>query len=143
MIARSRRDLTDRTEDSIYATSDLADDHKHSPGFMRAYPFWLYLATFFSLLGSLQFGYHLGVLNTSLDYVLKDLDQPGLGAVIVSAVLIGATGGALAAGTLADKLGPKRAIVLNTLPFVAGAAMSATATGATSMITGRLLTGTV
>ena len=38
------------------------------------YPAILWLSAGGALLGSLQFGYHLGVLNTALDQVARDLD---------------------------------------------------------------------
>ncbi len=73
-------------------------------------------------------GYHIGVLNPSLHYVAHDLrfsEDAWGGALAVSALLVGATIGALFAGQLADKVGPKRALQLNNLPMIVGVAISA------------------
>ena len=53
-------------------------------------------------------GYHLGVLNTCGEHVEASLGiSQQLGAAVVAALLVGATIGSLAAGRLADRLGPR------------------------------------
>jgi MFS family permease len=72
-------------------------------------------------------GYHLGVLNTSLSYVARDLDFSVAisGAIVVSTLLVGASVGALFAGQVADRVGPGKALQINNLFFVAGCICSA------------------
>ena len=86
-------------------------------------------------------GYHIGVLNTCLDYVAHDLhfSQTNTGAVVVSALLVGAALGSLMAGALADRLGPRTASVLNTLPLFAGITICAAAEQLWSMLLGKQL----
>jgi MFS family permease len=108
----------------------------------RSYPKLLYFSTAMALLGSLQFGFQIAVLNTSLDAVTENLNIPARrGAFTVSVLLIGALFGSLGAGNLADKLGPKKATVLNTTPLALGSILSATASSESTLIMGRLLSG--
>eukprot|EP00887_Chlorella_sp_A99_P005345 scaffold1.g5345.t1 len=87
--------------------------------------------------------YHLGVLNTALPAVAADLGfaEAGGGAVVVSALVVGAFAGSLSAGQLADRCGPKRAILLNTLPLLAGGLICTAAPGLWAMLAGRLVAG--
>jgi major inositol transporter-like SP family MFS transporter len=76
-------------------------------------------------------GYHLGILNTSLYWVTKDLglDFTSQGAVIVSAVVVGAVVGSLFAGQAADALGPKKALLINNAWLLVGTVLCAAAPG--------------
>ncbi len=119
------------------------------------YPFKLWFAATCAWLGSLQFGFHLvrvtrihcrqrfsvassakrssshaqGVLNTCLSYTSTDLGitEAKGGAVVTSVLLISAAVGGFFAGQVADAIGPRRALVWNTVPFFAGSLMSAIA----------------
>lgn len=95
-----------------------------------------------ALLGSLQFGFQIAILNTSLDPVRKSLDiKSSHGAVVVSILLVGALFGSLGAGNVADKLGPKKATVLNTIPLALGSILSAAAPSEVLLLLGRFLAG--
>lgn len=67
-------------------------------------------------------GYHLGVLNTCLEWMAADLDFEVAkgGSVVVSAALIGASFGSLGAGQFADSVGPGRAMAINNLSLLVG-----------------------
>lgn len=82
--------------------------------------------------------YHIGVLNTCLSFVARDLGfaETPTGAVVVSALLVGAALGSLAAGGLADRLGPRTASVVNNLPLFLGVAFSAASERLWSMLLG-------
>lgn len=106
------------------------------------YPLLLWVSAFAALLGSLNFGYQLAVLNTSLTQAIEDLDIPeSTGTYIVTFVLVGALFGSLGAGYLADKYGPKTATLLTTIPFVAGSCISSLARSSLSLGIGRLICG--
>lgn len=68
-------------------------------------------------------GYQVGVLNTALPFIAKDLHYHKQG-VLSSAVVLGAAAGAITAGKLADTLGPRHAQVcwakhhVRLLPFL-------------------------
>ncbi|WOL09457.1 plastidic glucose transporter 4 [Canna indica] len=95
-------------------------------------------------LGAILFGYHLAVVNGSLEYLAKDLaiaENTVLQGWVVSSSLAGATIGSFTGGTLADKFGRTRTFQLDVIPLVIGAFLSATAQDIRTMIIGRLLAG--
>ena len=63
------------------------------------------------------------------------------GEQVVSSTLAGAAVGSLTGSSLADNLGRRKAFLLDSLPLVLGPVLSATATGLTAMIAGRLIAG--
>ena len=73
----------------------------------------------------------MGVLNTCLDWVADDLHFAVArgGSVVVSAALIGAACGSLAAGQFADKLGPGRALLWNNLLLLSGSLLTSLSPG--------------
>ncbi|KAK9788826.1 hypothetical protein WJX73_001137 [Symbiochloris irregularis] len=110
-----------------------------------AYPALLWLTVTAALLGALQFGWHLGLLNTPLPFVGDDLGfdaTSGAAAVVVSSLLIGASIGSLTAGQLADVLGPGQALLLNNISLILGALLSlSTPGGFWGMLAGRFFSG--
>eukprot|EP00899_Mesostigma_viride_P006409 jgi/Mesvir1/1576/Mv14546-RA.3 len=108
-----------------------------------SYPPGLYASAAWALMGSLQFGYHLGVVNTSLSHMGKYLafDVASLGGLVVSAVIIGAILGSFLAGVLTKKFGTRGAIVANTVPYIVGPAIIAVASSFNAVIIGRFITG--
>lgn len=76
-------------------------------------------------------GYHLGVLNTALFWLTKDLhlDFAKEGAIVVSAVLVGAVVGSLFAGQAADAMGPKKALLINNAWLIVGCVLCAATPG--------------
>jgi MFS family permease len=60
---------------------------------------------------------------------------------VVSSSLAGAAVGSLAGSGLADSLGRRKAFLLDSVPLVAGALLCASATGLTSILSGRVLVG--
>lgn len=61
--------------------------------------------------------------------------------MVVSCVLFGAFLGALGAGSLADKIGPKKATIVNSLPLALGSAVAAFSSNESIFVVGRLLAG--
>ena len=64
-----------------------------------------------------------------------------LHAQVVSSLLAGAAVGSLAGSGLADSLGRKTALLLDAVPLLVGALVSATASSLTAMVVGRVLCG--
>ena len=60
---------------------------------------------------------------------------------VVSSLLAGAAVGSLAGSGLADSLGRKTALLLDAVPLLIGALVSATSTSLTSMVMGRIFCG--
>jgi sugar porter (SP) family MFS transporter len=93
-------------------------------------------------LGGLLFGYDTGVISGALPFLKHDfaLDARMQG-VATSAVLVGATLGAAAAGAVSDAFGRKRVVLVVALLFVLGAVSSAMAPRLTWLLAGRAVVG--
>lgn len=95
-------------------------------------------------IAALLFGYHLGVVNGSLPYIMAELgfrDDASLAAWVVSVTLAGACFGSFTGGILADKLGRARTFQLNAVPLIVGTLLSGFARSVDAMIFGRALVG--
>lgn len=111
---------------------------------MGSYPAVLWLSVLAALLGSFQFGYCLGVLNTCLDWMADDLGFQVArgGSVVVSSALIGASVGSITAGQFADSVGPGKALLYNNFLLLLGSVLcAATPGGMFAAIVGRFLVG--
>ncbi|KAK3287867.1 hypothetical protein CYMTET_4645 [Cymbomonas tetramitiformis] len=116
--------------------------------FLRVFP-----AIAVSSLSAWIFGYHLGVVNGSLEYLANDLgfaSSTGLKGLVVSITLVGATFGSFAAGkrrivgragSLSEEYGRCYALRVASLPLILGPVLSAAATTPRVLILGRLLAG--
>ncbi|GMI93798.1 SUPPRESSOR OF G PROTEIN BETA1 [Hibiscus trionum] len=96
-------------------------------------------------LSSFLYGYHLGVINETLESISRDLGFHGntmAEGLVVSTCLGGAFVGSLFGGLIADGVGRRRAFQLCALPMIIGASMSATAKNLWGMLLGRLFVGT-
>ncbi|XP_019196755.1 PREDICTED: probable plastidic glucose transporter 2 [Ipomoea nil] len=96
-------------------------------------------------LSSFLFGYHLGVVNETLETISLDLGFGGstmAEGLVVSTCLAGAFVGSVFSGWIADGVGRRRAFQLSALPMIIGASMSATTSTIGSMLLGRLFVGT-
>ncbi|XP_039033786.1 probable plastidic glucose transporter 3 isoform X2 [Hibiscus syriacus] len=98
-----------------------------------------------AILSSFLYGYHLGVVNETLESISRDLGFHGdtmAEGLVVSTCLGGAFVGSLFGGLIADGVGRRRAFQLCALPMIIGASMSATAQNLWGMLLGRLFVGT-
>lgn len=94
------------------------------------------------LLAGTLFGYDQGVISGALDGVQRDFKLSALAVEIVTSwVTLGALGGSLAGGELADRLGRRRALLVAAALFAAGAAIEAFAPATTVLVAGRLVVG--
>ncbi|PON31806.1 Sugar/inositol transporter [Parasponia andersonii] len=110
-----------------------------NPSWRRSLPHMLIAA-----ISSFLFGYHLGVVNETLESLSVDLGFSGstlAEGLVVSACLGGAFVGSLFSGWLADGVGRRRAFQLCALPMIIGASVSATTKNLWGMLLGRLLVG--
>ncbi|KAK3426642.1 hypothetical protein EUGRSUZ_F03042 [Eucalyptus grandis] len=111
-----------------------------NPSWRRSLPHVLVAA-----LSSLLFGYHLGVVNETLESISLDLGFNGNAlaeGLVVSTCLGGAFVGSLFSGWIADGVGRRRAFQLCALPMIIGALMSAATNDLWGMLLGRLFVGT-
>ncbi|XP_061359331.1 probable plastidic glucose transporter 3 [Gastrolobium bilobum] len=96
-------------------------------------------------LSSFLFGYHLGVVNETLESISIDLGFSGntmAEGLVVSTCLGGGFVGSLFCGWIADGVGHRRGFQLCALPMIIGASMSATAKSLWGMLLGRLFVRT-
>ncbi|KAG6788959.1 hypothetical protein POTOM_005037 [Populus tomentosa] len=96
-------------------------------------------------LSSFLFGYHLGVVNETLESISFDLGFSGntmAEGLVVSTCLGGAFVGSIFSGWIADGVGRRRAFQLCALPMIIGASMSATTKDLWGMLLGRFFVGT-
>ncbi|XP_022948763.1 probable plastidic glucose transporter 3 isoform X1 [Cucurbita pepo subsp. pepo] len=123
-----------------------ASSKQESPERYTVYPSWkrslrhVVVAT----LASFLLGYHLGVINETLESISLDLAFSGstlAEGLVVSTSLGGAFLGSLFSGVIGDGLGRRRALQLCALPMIIGASMSATTTNLWGMLLGRLFVG--
>ncbi|MEO8095263.1 MAG: MFS transporter, partial [Pseudolysinimonas sp.] len=102
----------------------------------------VYLATAVSALGGMLFGYDIGVISGAILFIKTDFSlAAGMEEVVVSAVLLGSLGGAVAGGLLADRLGRRRLLMATAAVFAVGAAGAALAPGTAWLIVARVVAG--
>lgn len=96
----------------------------------------------FGALGGMLFGFDTGIISGASPLIESEFHlnaaQTGF---ITSSVLIGSMIGALTIGGLSDKFGRKKLLIISAILFLAGSALSATATGFTWMVCARILLG--
>ncbi|KAB2037305.1 hypothetical protein ES319_D03G065400v1 [Gossypium barbadense] len=96
-------------------------------------------------LASFLYGYHLGVINETLESISNDLHFNGntmAEGLVVSICLGGGFLGSTFSGLIVDRVGFRRAFQLCALPMIIGSSMSATAKNLSGMLLGRLFVGT-
>lgn len=125
---------------NAYGKQESSVRHTGYPSWRRSLPH-VVVAT----LASFLFGYHLGVVNETLESISLDLAFSGstmAEGLVVSTCLGGAFLGSLLSGWIADGVGRRRALQLCALPMIIGASMSATTKNLWGMLLGRLFVGT-
>ena len=103
---------------------------------MRAY---VLLVASVAALGGLLFGYDTGVISGAILFITKDFELPTrLQAFTISVVLIGCMAGSLVAGTVADRIGRRRTLLVAGIIFLIGALGSAFAPSEAVLLAARL-----
>ncbi|KAE9588060.1 putative major facilitator, sugar transporter, major facilitator superfamily [Lupinus albus] len=133
----SFNDVTNRGISLLMASVRLLNS---KPSWQRSFLYVLVAS-----LSSFSFGYHLGVVNETLESISTDLGFRGstmAEGLVVSTCLGGAFVGSLFCGWIADGVGRRRGFQLCALPMIIGASMSATSKSLWGMLLGRLFVGT-
>src|SRR5262245_27718383 len=103
---------------------------------------FVYVAAVFAALGGLLFGYDTGVISGAAMFIKCVFRlSPFAQGVIVSGVLIGAVGGALSGGRLADRYGRRKLLIVTSIIFAVGSIISAVAPSPAILIGGRIIVG--
>lgn len=102
----------------------------------------VYLATAVSAMGGMLFGYDIGVISGAILFIKKDFSlSPILEEIVVSAVLLGSLAGAAIGGTLTDRFGRRKLLIVTAIIFAVGAIGAALAPGTTWLIAARIIAG--
>jgi SP family galactose:H+ symporter-like MFS transporter len=100
------------------------------------------IAAAISAMGGLLFGYDTGVISGAILFVKQDFSLSAITeGFVVSAVLLGAIGGAIFGGTLADRFGRRKIIILAAVIFALGGIGTALAMNIAWLILGRIIVG--
>ncbi|AEB74133.1 sugar porter family MFS transporter [Lentilactobacillus buchneri] len=109
---------------------------------MKARHLSTFFIFFFGALGGLLFGFDTGIISGASPLIESNFnlgtEQTGF---IVSSVLIGSSVGALSIGSLSDRFGRKRLLVLASILFLIGSGLSMFAQGFVSMVIARIILG--
>ncbi|CAH1422606.1 unnamed protein product [Lactuca virosa] len=127
-------------EDGLEETPHDFAKGSGNPPWLRSLPHVIVAA-----LSSFLFGYHLGVVNDTLESISLDLNFHGdtmAEGLVVSTCLGGAFVGSTVSGWIADGIGRRRSFQMCAIPMIIGASVSATADGLGGMLFGRFLVGT-
>lgn len=108
----------------------------------RGSPAYVYIISVIAAFGGLLYGFVLGVISGAMPFVEKDF---GLSAYQVGFAVgnidIGCLVGALAAGSLSDRYGRKRILILTAFLFALSGGLCAGANSFTELVAGRLIGG--
>jgi len=103
---------------------------------------FVYVVAFISALSGLLFGYDTGVISGAILFIRRDFAlSPAADGLVVSAVLLGAVLGAAFGGTLADRWGRRKVILLAAVIFALGALGSGLAPDVAWLAASRVVLG--
>ena len=98
---------------------EQANDARRSDG--RS-PNLVYLIAGVAAVGGFLFGYDLSIISGAMIFIRQEFAlQPDQVGLAIGSALLGCMAGPLVGGTLSDRLGRKRTLVLSSLLFAAGA----------------------
>lgn len=101
---------------------------------------------FFGAFGGILFGYDIGVMTGALPFLQSDwnlTNNPIAIGMITSSVMLGAIVGGALAGTMSDKLGRRKMILISSLIFIVGSLLSSASPdgGVIFLIVSRIILG--
>jgi len=103
---------------------------------------FVYLATSISALGGMLFGYDIGVISGAILFIKQQFSlSSGMEEIVVSSVLLGCLVGAFVGGSMADRYGRRRLLIITAVVFILGAIGSALAPGTAWLVAARIVAG--
>ncbi|MFZ1049899.1 MAG: MFS transporter [Candidatus Sulfotelmatobacter sp.] len=117
----------------------ITDHISHVPVGSQRY---VYMAAIFAAIGGLLFGYDTGVISGALIFIKKTFGlstfEQGLA---VSSVLVGAAVTAITGGSLSDRFGRRKMLLITSVIFMAGAVVCSAAGSIQVLVVGRVILG--
>jgi len=103
---------------------------------------YVYIAAIFAAVGGLLFGYDTGVISGALIFIERSFGLSTFAqGLVVSVVLVGAAVTAISGGSLSDRFGRRKMLLITSLIFIAGAVVCALAGSIPILIVGRVVVG--
>lgn len=100
------------------------------------------LIYFFGALGGMLYGYDTGVISGALLFIKQDIPLSHfMQGLVVSALLIGAIVGAGFSGSISDRWGRRRVVLLIAIVYIIGALGSAFSSDASMLVISRIVLG--
>lgn len=120
----------------------MTDSGEKSQGHSSEAAFYVAAVAAVSALGGLLFGYDTGVISGALIFITREFGlSDAMQGVVVSAVTLGALGGALAGGWLADRLGRRVTNISAGVLFMAASLLCAASPGVEVLILAKFFVG--
>jgi MFS transporter, SP family, galactose:H+ symporter len=102
----------------------------------------IYIIAIISGISGMLFGYDTGVISGAILFIKQEFSLSSLiQGIVVSAVLIGAIIGAFMGGSMADRFGRRKMIIVASIIFAAGAIGTSLAPEIITLIIGRIIVG--
>ncbi len=103
---------------------------------------FLWKVSFVAGLGGILYGFDMGIIAAALIFVRESFSLgTRMQEIVVSIVLVGAMAGALAGGSIADRIGRRTTLLWGGAIFLAGSLLAPASPNALTLIVARLLLG--
>ena len=135
--------LLNKSNDGVSTVSDISQIENKKAAETKYNACFMSQLVSIAALGGFLFGYDTGVIAGAQLYFSDDWPDitDSQIALIVSIALIGAAIGSLFSGSISDKIGRKRVILVADVLFTVGAALMALAPSIAWLMVGRLVIG--
>jgi len=116
--------------------------HANTLTHQTGHKFYLHISILVASMGGFLLGYDTAVISGAILFIKKQFAvSPYLEGVIISSLFLSAMIGAPLGGTIADKIGRKKALIFAGILFFIGSLMMAFAPTIPMLILGRIITG--
>jgi len=110
--------------------------------YLTGHNFYFHVSVLIASMGGFLLGYDTAVISGAILFIKKQfLVSPFLEGVIISSLFLSAMAGAPLGGTIADKIGRRKALIIAGLLFLVGSLMMAFAPNIPILILGRVIAG--